>query len=751
MAQNEYVIKQRLDTSDLEKGVMTSTAGMEQIADGAKRASEAMRAMFDTPAMETAKESFAGVASAVERYQQAMSKPLPMKRELRETQMAAQELEQAYRGLSDAERSSAAGQELRAKIDTLISRAGQLKDTMTDVQQSIKFEASDTAKLDAIVGGIKTLAATAQAAVGAVKLLGASEEDAMQVQKNLMAVMSVVNGLTTIQNALQKESALMMGVSAARTAMLTAALKVKAAVTKADTIASKAAAVAQLAWNAAIAANPIGAAIVAIGALAAAVYAYANRTTEAEREARALSEEIKSQSSTIAQNRVTLEALQHQWQALTDDNQRKQWIIENKEEFKKLGVEVNNVADAENLLVTNTQVFIQAMDLRARAAAYAAMAQKRYQEAIENRTEADSRANAPSTGDKLKGIFGVGTDWDFAGSIQREANKSAQELRSAAQRAEWEAEEYLNKQRELMQKAADLQKSAGIRSASNGSTAKTSKTSTAKANKQNAKAVEEAVVGSIEWYNKEIKKLEELADKTSDVAERNLLLKRAQQMTTQRDIKFEGIKFTIDKSEFADRFKKDADEALAKVKLKPLKIPIIPSAEDLAVEKSNAILEKTEGLRNAATAAASAFRSMGSAIGDSAGAALNVTAMLAQAIVTMIQGYASATAAAGKLSPWAWLAFGLTGLTQLMGMISAVKSAGSFASGGIVNGTSYTGDRQWARVNSGEMILNGKQQATLFNAINSGRIGAGDVVFRISGRDLVGVINNHNAKYDKVR
>ena len=335
MAQNEYVIKQRLDTSDLEKGVMTSSAGMEQIADSARKASEAMRAMFDTPAMEQAKESFAGVAEAVNRYQQAVSKPMTMKRELRETQMAAQELEQAYRGLTDAERNSAAGQELRAKIDTLIGRAGQLKDTMVDVQSAVKFEASDTGKLDAIVGGVSALAATAQAAVGAVKLLGASEEDAVVVQKNLMAVMSIVNGLTVVQNALQKESALMMGISAARTSVLTAAIKVKTAVTSADSIASKAAAVAQLAWNAAIAANPIGAAIVAIGALTAAVYAYASRTTEAEREARALADEIKNQSSTIAQNRVTLEGLKTQWEALTSDKERKQWVIDNRDEFAK--------------------------------------------------------------------------------------------------------------------------------------------------------------------------------------------------------------------------------------------------------------------------------------------------------------------------------------------------------------------------------------------------------------------------------
>ena len=85
-----------------------------------------------------------------------------------------------------------------------------------------------------------------------------------------------------------------------------------------------------------------------------------------------------------------------------------------------------------------------------------------------------------------------------------------------------------------------------------------------------------------------------------------------------------------------------------------------------------------------------------------------------------------------------------------MAMIAAVKQAAAFATGGVVGGNSFTGDRNLIRVNSGEMILNRSQQANLWNAINGG-VGGGQVTFRIDGQQLVGVLQNYNGKYSKVR
>lgn len=82
--------------------------------------------------------------------------------------------------------------------------------------------------------------------------------------------------------------------------------------------------------------------------------------------------------------------------------------------------------------------------------------------------------------------------------------------------------------------------------------------------------------------------------------------------------------------------------------------------------------------------------------------------------------------------------------------VSAAKNAGKYASGGIVGGSSFTGDRLVANVNSGEMILNRTQQANLFRQLNTPSMG-GEVKFKIAGTDLEGVLKNYNRKYNNVR
>lgn len=70
----------------------------------------------------------------------------------------------------------------------------------------------------------------------------------------------------------------------------------------------------------------------------------------------------------------------------------------------------------------------------------------------------------------------------------------------------------------------------------------------------------------------------------------------------------------------------------------------------------------------------------------------------------------------------------------IKGLLAKI-SAGSFAGGGIVGGSSYSGDRMSANVNSGEMIINRQQQADLWNFIKNGSNGG-------FGSPNIEIINN---------
>lgn len=153
---------------------------------------------------------------------------------------------------------------------------------------------------------------------------------------------------------------------------------------------------------------------------------------------------------------------------------------------------------------------------------------------------------------------------------------------------------------------------------------------------------------------------------------------------------------------------KEINAELDKLGLKPVKIDV--QTEDIDKAKT-----KMQGACDAISAMGSSLSGLGEAIEVPE---LNIAGTLAQAIATMTAGYATATTQAASMGPWAWVAFAATGLAQLVSMISTVKSAQGFATGGVIGGTSVSGDRKFARVNSGEMILNKFQQTRLFNMVN---------------------------------
>ena len=185
--------------------------------------------------------------------------------------------------------------------------------------------------------------------------------------------------------------------------------------------------------------------------------------------------------------------------------------------------------------------------------------------------------------------------------------------------------------------------------------------------------------------------------------------------------------------------------------------------------KFGKILRNTDSVKERMDKAADAINQVGSALQGMGSAfelpELNIAGTIAQAIATTAMGFAQASANEGKKGNlWEWVAASAVGVAQLMAIISAVKGSTGYATGGIVGGNSYTGDRIPVRVNSGEMILNRWQQKRLWDVANGlgsvpqvgsvrPSIGAGSITqatVHVSvsgrlvgqGRQLVAVIGN---------
>lgn len=149
---------------------------------------------------------------------------------------------------------------------------------------------------------------------------------------------------------------------------------------------------------------------------------------------------------------------------------------------------------------------------------------------------------------------------------------------------------------------------------------------------------------------------------------------------------------------------KDITEPLKDVipDLKPITLPVtadvtqatkalseIGKQKVLKVKADEA--EKAQKKFKAATDSVTALGQGMSSIGKEIGLpVLDVLGVLAQAIATMVRGYAEASVQAEEIGgPWGWLAFSALGLGQLATMISTVKSMAAFADGGIVSGKTF--------------------------------------------------------------
>lgn len=223
------------------------------------------------------------------------------------------------------------GEENTEQYRQMLEQLGKMKDAMQDTNAQIKQMASDTSTLNSVLDGAKAAAGGFSAALGIMTLLGQQDSETSkemaEAQKKLQAAIAITTGLQAVQNALQKESALMMGI-----AKLQALAAAKAQ--DAYTAATGRATIAQRIFNGVAKSNPYVLLAGLILTVVGAIYAFTKGSKEQEEQLEETNKELQTHVSLIKQ-------LKENYNVLTDAE------IRNRDEAIKTAEETG--ADAKTI------------------------------------------------------------------------------------------------------------------------------------------------------------------------------------------------------------------------------------------------------------------------------------------------------------------------------------------------------------------------------------------------------------------
>jgi hypothetical protein len=147
--------------------------------------------------------------------------------------------------------------------------------------------------------------------------------------------------------------------------------------------------------------------------------------------------------------------------------------------------------------------------------------------------------------------------------------------------------------------------------------------------------------------------------------------------------------------------------------------------------------------------AAGAVQSVGSALQSLEDPSAKIVGIIGQAVANIALGFAQATAKDTKLGVWGWIASVAGGLSTMVSTISAIHSATGYAEGGIVKGTTYSGDQIPAMLNAGEVVLSASQQNTLAQDLQGAGVRNLQLSAVLTAEQIKLTLNNNGRRWGK--
>lgn len=360
--------------------------------------------------------------------------------------------------------------------------------------------------------------------------------------------------------------------------------------------------------------------------------------------------------------------------------------------------------------------------------------------------------DATNTGQSLYQMTGKGSYQDWSNQVKqyntytKEARERNDELIRLADSLN---EEVFNSFTDLFDKLNDLNDKAGTwekdRAGARDEIAGV-KTSTS------VKTSEVIPVGTIVELQKKIGSLRKSYESAADEGSRVGFMKAINEAETQlkmMQLRATGTPLLVG-GDISKPVGKNVTDDLksGSIQIKPVSTGAIELNNDYADSLSN-IATVMGSITNITNEGAGAWLSYGANIVNSVAAAIPALTSLTTALTAKAAAESAGSAAAVPVVGW------INAIAAITAITAAMASIPKFANGGIIAGNSTIGDYNIARVNSGEMILNNRQQKNLFNlldgkggtSVNAG----GEVKLRIEGRDLVGVLNSQTSKTSKYK
>lgn len=386
------------------------------------------------------------------------------------------------------------GQRGTEAFKKLQQEAERLIDAIGDATTQARIFSHDNRGLQGMISGLSGVVGAFSAAQGAVALFAGENEDLQKVMLKVQSLMSITIGLQQVANTINKDSAFMLTTVAKAKELLAAATNKLTIALGGSTIAAKAL-MATLTLGLSVAITVIIAAL--------------SKLQSKQAEAKKAQEEFNKKVSEAAGKPVAAyRALQTEWISLSGSlKEREKWVQDNADNFKELGFSVRDAKEAEELLVSNSSKFVEAMMLRAKAAATSELAIEKYKAVIEAQNKLDA---TPKAYVSKKGTYTDGYGVKRKGTVL-EKSDTWKEAEEALTKAEAEYNKLINLQVSFTQQEKQILAQIGNQAG-------------------------KIIAGSVEAAEKELARLQELYKKAGSDKERASLKKQieAQQKEVNR-------------------------------------------------------------------------------------------------------------------------------------------------------------------------------------------------------------------------